>query len=318
MHEGPVFCLSSKGGFVLSGGHDGLVKMWELATFGQGGATGSYKHFDMGVDCVDGTCISQAVTPSIRSLCARVAEDSALALLVATVSNEVYELEWTKAGEKRVRAVVQGHGGYDLQGLAMHPIKDWFATVGDDCVVRIWDMTTRACTHAVLLKDSGGVPVGGKALCFRGKVDRPILTQECPVCHYGTTEKEHTYHCDELAVGTVGGEVVILKMGDGGRLLECARKRYRTKPITCLQYSPNGTLLTVASDATMDVLLPDEDHRRVGVCKGHMAPICTIDWSEDGEYMQTSDTALELFFWSVSCMRVCTHLSVCLSVCLSV
>merc|ERR1712100_545403 len=49
----------------------------------------------------------------------------------------------------------------------------------------------------------------------------------------------------------------------------------------------------------MDVLLPDEDHRRVGVCKGHMAPICTIDWSEDGEYMQTSDTALELFFWSM-------------------
>jgi WD40 repeat protein len=121
-------------------------------------------------------------------------------------------------------------------------------------------------------------------------------------------EKERTFHCDELAVGTLCGQVVIFKMAQGGQLLECARTQYRTKAITCLQYAPTGTLLAVASeDMVVDVFLPDENHRRVGVCKGHMAPIMSIDWTEDGEFMQTSDTALELMFW---CMQTRTEKTV--------
>ena len=69
------------------------------------------------------------------------------------------------------------------------------------------------------------------------------------MCHYGTVEKERTFRCDELAVGTLSGAVVIFKMGADGQLLECARKQYRNKAISCLQYAPTGTLLAAASDA---------------------------------------------------------------------
>ena len=161
-------------------------------------------------------------------------------------------------------------------------------------------MAKRECTFAALLKDGQGHMVAGNALCFRGKVDRPITTQQCPVCKYGTLEQENTFHCDELAVGTVSGDVVIFKMGENGELVECARKHYRDKAITCLQYSPGGVYLAAAAEVVIDVLLPDEDHRRVGVCMGHLSPICSIDWTEEGDFMQTSDSALELMFWSMT------------------
>ena len=308
LHDGPIFTLlTTTTGLLLSGGNDGYVMIWKLETLGDMGAP-VLRRIDMASVHSNGTCVSKIIPPSVRSLCARVEGDNEISMLVGTASNEIYEMAISGDNKIQSRLVVQGHGGEQVQGLATHPEKNWFATVGHDGVVRVWDLEERACTYAALLKDDKGKRVGGKALCFRGKVDRPVGIQECPVCHYGTVEKERTFHCDELAVGTLCGQVVIFKMAQGGQLLECARTQCRTKAITCLQYAPTGTLLAVASeDMVIDVFLPDENHRRVGVCKGHMAPIMSIDWTEDGEFMQTSDTALELMFW---CMQTRTEKTV--------
>ena len=299
LHEGPIFSLVQMGQFVFSGGNDGLFKMWQLESFGDG--AGAFKQIDMASVCTSGTNISKVVTPSVRSVCARMdGSTQDMSVLVATASNEIYELGLTGAQQDKFRIVLQAHAGHLLQGLAMHKVKEWCATVGDDCVVRVWDLDSRACTHAAVLTDAHRQKVGGKAVCFRGKVDRPVGIQECPVCHYGNVDKEPTFDCDELAVGTLTGDVVIFKMGAEGQLLECARTNQGSKAISCLQYAPTGLLLAAASeDMLMRVLLPDEEHRTVGVCKGHLSPICSIDWTDDGEYMQTSDTALELIFWSM-------------------
>ena len=41
LHDGPIFCLNNSGGYILSGGNDGLVKIWELGSFGDGSCLSS-------------------------------------------------------------------------------------------------------------------------------------------------------------------------------------------------------------------------------------------------------------------------------------
>jgi microtubule-associated protein-like 6 len=315
-HDGPIFTLCTKGNYVLTGGNDGFVKIWSLKSFGDGAPAQKQIHLSTEgySNRSNGSCVSKILSPSVRSLCAQLekkkeeeegdeggrGDTDNLIILAATASNEIYEMMLTANSVRRSRIIVQSHGGRNLQALATHPVKDWFATTGDDCVVRMWNLATRSCSHAALITDANGNKVAGTAVAFRGKVDRPIHTEQCPVCKYGTVEKERQFHCDELAVGTARGDVVIYRQDVDGQLSECTRKQYRSKAITCLQYAPSGTLLAVASEEmVIDILLPDENHRRVGVCKGHNSPISSIDWSMDGEYMQSGDTALDLIFWAM-------------------
>jgi len=48
-----------------------------------------------------------------------------------------------------------GHSEYSLCGLAVHPTKSEYATVGDDKTVRIWDVPTKSLvsTHAEVLRE---------------------------------------------------------------------------------------------------------------------------------------------------------------------
>ena len=57
--------------------------------------------------------------------------------------SEIYELSVSDGSDVNGGPVLQGHCAESLWGVAMHPTKNEYATVGDDCTLRVWDVTTR-------------------------------------------------------------------------------------------------------------------------------------------------------------------------------
>jgi WD40 repeat protein len=49
-------------------------------------------------------------------------------------------------------AVLEGHGGDELWGLAANPVKDEYCSVGDDAMLRFWDINSHCCKKSVPLE----------------------------------------------------------------------------------------------------------------------------------------------------------------------
>eukprot|EP00947_MAST-08B_sp_MAST-8B-sp1_P001903 g1903.t1 len=133
-HEGSVSCLYGCPRGLLSGGEDGKVLLWSVQEEGTEGMC-RLATFDMA------SIVTQSfVSCSVRSVCWSA---DTTRLLVGTEGSEVYELSVSDGSDVNGGPVVQGHCSEELWGLALHPSKVEFATVGDDCTLRIWDCVSR-------------------------------------------------------------------------------------------------------------------------------------------------------------------------------
>ena len=68
-------------------------------------------------------------------------------MVVGTLSSSIYSLNVSKAAAKdafAAKLVTAGHNKGELWGVATHPTKDEYATVGDDGKLRVWDIKTRS------------------------------------------------------------------------------------------------------------------------------------------------------------------------------
>ena len=74
-------------------------------------------------------------------------------VLVGTVCNEIYEVDFDSADEAPM-CYMQGH--YDeLWGLAEHPLKQEFVTTSNDATLRVWDVSTRTQKYVAKLQGPG-------------------------------------------------------------------------------------------------------------------------------------------------------------------
>jgi WD40 repeat protein len=120
-HTGPVHALySCEAGFV-SGGKDGLVKLWSPLM----DLVGEFNMKERG-----------SIYPCIRSVCW---DPQRKRLLVGTLGSEIFELNAKDGSVIHDGPVMNGHFKDELWGLSWHPTKPEFATVGDDAMLRIWD-----------------------------------------------------------------------------------------------------------------------------------------------------------------------------------
>jgi microtubule-associated protein-like 6 len=144
-HTGPVSCLdvSSQGNFLVSGGRDGIVRVWNVA-----------------FDCMKEINIMDVLgkTQSVKVRSVAFNRDGR-DLVIATRGAEIFEVHISDASLKG-KVLVKGHGVRALWGLATHPTKEEFATCGDDATVRIWDAKNYSSIHTIPLE------IGARAVAY--------------------------------------------------------------------------------------------------------------------------------------------------------
>jgi len=116
-HKSSVYALASFVNGFCSGGKDGKVKLWnnDLEALGS---------FDI--------CAAAQQSLSIRAL-----DQKGGKIIIGTTSSDILLLD-QDSGE--VEALVRGHKLGAVHAVAAHPTKPLYASVGDDGVLKLWDI----------------------------------------------------------------------------------------------------------------------------------------------------------------------------------
>ncbi|ETV90518.1 hypothetical protein H310_14708 [Aphanomyces invadans] len=162
-HTRSVAALAVHGTSVVSGGRDGLVKLWTSEL----------------------ECVSE--WNSVNQMPIRSLAWAGPSLLVGTRDSAIFELSATDGS---VQVSVEMHSKGDVQALAVHPVKDKVVTCGDDATLRVWDLYRHRCvlkmaldtaSRAVAYSSEGAyvaVGLGGNPRKNRHKKDGTLLIFE--------------------------------------------------------------------------------------------------------------------------------------------
>jgi WD40 repeat protein len=137
-HDGAVtvLCFDSERKELVSGGEDGLVKVWKVENGSIGAQTAT-------IDLTK--LIEQWPTCPIRSIDTY----SKGKLLIGTKNTEVFTYDTVS---KELDQVVYGHSEGELWGLASHPTKPLVVTCGGDKTIRMWDVVVGQLTDIVYIE----------------------------------------------------------------------------------------------------------------------------------------------------------------------
>jgi len=257
-HNCMIYGLRGVGDKIFTCGKDGFLSVWDW-NFKK------LKTFDMNKhDTTDGMNSVRAVD---------LLGDN---LLVGTITSTLYNV---KLSSGETKPLTCGHFGDlkdantygELWGLASHPSKKMFCTVGEDRTLRLWDATNRKQTLRVEIKEA--------ALC----------------CAFDPTGKL-------IAVGFKNGNLAVYDAATGMQLYfsPCRQPNttnVRRKDVRSVKYSPNGKYLAVGGgDFAIDIY--DDKLQFVGSCKGMHTTVLHIDWSNDSEFLQCVTQDYELLFYN--------------------
>ena len=163
-------------------------------------------------------------------------------------------------------------------GLAPHPTDpDVYATVGDDCTLRIWSAEHRRPTHEMAIETMS------RAVAWSPSGDYLALGLG------GHTRK-----------GRSNKDGSFLIISASSMLVEHEGRDSR-EWITDAKYSPDGKMLALASNDNIIYLYNAEDgYPLIAKCEKHSASVRHIDFSLNGAYLQSNCTAFELLYFNTS------------------
>ncbi|ETW03494.1 hypothetical protein, variant [Aphanomyces invadans] len=275
-HTGPayaVFASPTKAEWI-SGGKDGKVIVWDINL-------SALHSFDIAGPLTKLFNMSPEVSsklPSVfavRSVCFN---SDHTRILLGTSGSDVVQFD--RMGTKAT-VVTQGHSQDELWGLAVHPTKPEFCTVGDDMTLRVWstehrlqlrmkalDCVARACAYS-----NGGAPFC-IAVGYGGRI--------------GSGKKKHQKE----------GGLVVFRDADTFDVL------YEDKPskewISEIKFSPDNSILAVGSHDNAIYLYAVVANAKFTKMKkmfrGHNSYITHLDFSSDSKYIQSNCGAYELLF----------------------
>ena len=143
-HTSSVNCIQvHPTGSIISGSKDGSIIIWEP---GLKSVTNRISMKDIVGEGGLHSSIVRAISPS----------ENLGKILVGTQSSSIYEISLAKIDGKGVQAqensaatlLSSGHHKGETWGLSCHPTKREYCTVGDDAILRIWDVKTKKLRSA--------------------------------------------------------------------------------------------------------------------------------------------------------------------------
>eukprot|EP01062_Namystynia_karyoxenos_P032793 TRINITY_DN2415_c0_g1_i1.p1 TRINITY_DN2415_c0_g1~~TRINITY_DN2415_c0_g1_i1.p1 ORF type:complete len:1836 (+),score=432.42 TRINITY_DN2415_c0_g1_i1:272-5779(+) len=221
-HSGAVTGIAASVGMCITGGADGLVRLWPL---------------DFGDFLLEAKHESPVAAVSVSR--------DGLAVAAATASRSVGVLDYPS---HEYLTLLRGHGA-GLTAAAAHPSRPLCATACEDITVRVWDTATLDCVARYNCRELGPPPSGDKPiaplpagqhaetpLMLMGPADLDSGEPLAPTALVWHDAAEPAV----IAVGFHGGAVGIFD-ADHACLLH--RHHSHTAPVHALLYTRNGRWL---------------------------------------------------------------------------
>ena len=260
-HDQGVYCIdvSRQKEQLVTGGKDGIVRLW-----------------NSDLECTREVLLESILptaNPRLRSVAFSL---DASHLIIGTRGSEIMEILIRNGSLVGGGPLVSGHGCRELWGLASHPTKEEFVTVGDDATLRIWD--SKSCSLIKTIK----VDCPARAVAY--SPDGKYLA-----IGFGSTRRQRNK--SELKKE---GAFVVLTTSD---LKAAHEARDSNEPIRVVKFSPDSKLLAVASEDSKVYLYNVKDRfskRCVSMC--HKAPLRHLDFSQNGQFIISVDSSRRICF----------------------
>lgn len=237
-----IWTRTAETGFI-TGGNDGLVIIWN----------GSFEQVNT-LNIKDASINSYI--PKVRSVCENAAGTK---ILVGTRGGEIIEF----TGKKSVMHL-KSHCQDELWGLSCHPSEDQFYTVGQDCMLAIWDIKTR------------------RQLKFARLDCASDVLEFSPDAKY-------------IALGYKNGQVTVL---DSKSFAIKSVRRDRKKEISEIRFDPTSKIMAVgAQDSMIYLYSVEKKFKPLRKLKGHHSRILHIDFTENGDALKSVCTSYEILFF---------------------
>ena len=286
--EGPtgpaITAMYSTESVLLTGTKDGNVYLWGP---------------EMNLLCkFDITTVFPQVTflsAQIQSLCFVGSYDDDYKILIGTRGCDVLELtgHGSNVMADECSPILHGHCNDELWGLAVHPKRPEYCTVGDDKTLRVWSIHDHTMTACILLGTMARAcayhPTGRYlAVGFGGRVGRGRQKEDGKIRVYSYPEE----------------------WGSGSEQLEKQVDIRDSKQwISDVKFSPDGNSMAVGSHDNIIYIYSvniSADGSGVlsltlrGKFNKHNSYITHLDFSADGRFLQSNCGAYELLFCDTS------------------
>jgi len=227
-------------------------------------------------------------------------------ILCGTKEGSIYEIDGSRAGSTPT-VINLGHGGQkgktgqrdaktgtayagELWGLSIHPSSQLYATVGDDKVIRIFNVQERKCVAHY--KNSDKLDMSARAIAWHPD---------------GT----------KLAVATRSAKLLFFSYEVGSSNIKFEHESiYRDYfpdgqgGIDEIRFSPKGDLLATASHSggghkcAIDIIMTSDptpkNWKRQCSLEAHGGGNVThVDWAKNGTVLKSTDNNPELMYWDV-------------------
>ena len=263
-----AMCSGLNNQMLITGGADGKVVVWD-----QGLRKADTFSLNKDVPLVD---------PRVRALAIN---SSNKYIVVGTRGGQIVRMKFSDKNSGRgkkdlfMEVILDSHHSYELWGMAAHPSKPEFVTCSEDFLVSRWCLVE-----------------------MRQLVRTHIKYQARVAAIHERASK--------LAVGCRNGRVLILNY----LTLEVTKEiRVSSKEISELKFSPSCSegasnsgqewLAVGAHDGKIYIYDASKGYKRKAILRGHHSTITHLDFTEDGDALQSNCTSYELLYFDLNNMK---------------
>jgi WD40 repeat protein len=298
---------------IITCGKKGDIKLWNLSSNEKGYPVMEEIHVMSAAESLMGGKIPRSMIYG--------GSFSPYKIILGTQGNEIIEYELNPE-ENTIsitedKVLMNAHQNI-LRGLATHPEQTRFVTASEDATVSVWDYESH-----VLIGQQVDLPIDKLT-------EKPSPSQTCCIssdgdliacgltsgwfcvysgCNSENADLELVIHKSASPQKKSAGPPAGVKSGAKETKLQKAMAEksqarsgkqvmFKVEEACCIRFSPDSTRLAVGSrDNNIYIFDCEKNYRRIGICRGHTSYITHIDWSQDGDFLQSNSGDYELLYW---------------------